>query len=143
MHIRVSAQKAFTIFLKVAGMAMIANSAWMALSAHHWFMNIPADLTATGTANLHFIHDVAAAYFTFGVGLIWCSSNIEKAYPVYLGATLVMVAHGLSHVLEIITGQLPHSHWLIDLPLVFIPGFFMAILAWPTVWQKLTTPRAA
>jgi len=133
-----SRQLLFKIFLRVAGIAMIANAAWMALSAHHWFMNIPADLPATGSANLHFIHDVAAAYFTFGVGLVWCASNIEKAYPVYLGATLFMVAHGISHVLEIITGQLPHSHWLIDLPLVFIPGLFMALLATPLVWNKFT-----
>ncbi len=128
----------FIHFLRIAGIAMIVNAAWMALSAHHWFVTIPADLQATGNANLHFIHDVAAAYFTFGVGLIWCASNIKKAYPVYLGATLFMVAHGLSHVLEILAGQLPHSHWLIDLPLVFLPGLFMGFLALPAVWKKIT-----
>ncbi len=138
-----SLQRSFIIFLYVAGIAMISNASWMALSAHHWFMTIPAQLTDTGQANLHFIHDVAAAYLTFGLGLIWCAKNINKAYPIYLSATFFMVAHGISHVLEILFGQLPHSHWLIDLPLVFVPGFFMACIAHPSVWKKLTLPESS
>jgi len=94
-------------------------------------------LAATGAPNSHFIHDVAAAYLTFGVGLIWCAVNLEKCRPVYLGITFFMVSHAVSHMLEMLFGQLPHTHWWIDFPLVFLPAILLSILAVPTVWRKL------
>jgi len=125
------------LFFRTIGALMIANAAWMAASAHHWFVTIPSDLAATGVANNHFIHDVAAAYLTFGLGLIWCASNLDKCRPVYLGVTFFMVAHGVSHILEMLFGQLPHSHWWIDFPLVFLPGILLSIIAIPSVWRKI------
>jgi len=127
------------LFFRIGGALMIANALWMAASAHHWFITIPSDLAATGAPNNHFIHDVAAAYLTFGFGLIWCAGNLEKCRPVYLGITLFMVAHAVSHMLEMLFGQLPHTHWLIDFPLVFLPAILLAILAIPSVWRKLSS----
>jgi len=125
------------LFFRIGGALMIANAFWMAASAHHWFINIPSDLAATGAPNSHFIHDVAAAYLTFGLGLIWCAVNLEKCRPVYLGITFFMVSHAVSHMLEMLFGQLPHTHWWIDFPLVFLPAILLSILAVPTVWRKL------
>jgi len=82
-------------------------------------MTIPSDLVATGAPNNHFIHDVATVYLTLGFGLIWCARNLEKYRPVYLGITFFMAAHAASHMLEMLFGQLPRSHWWIDFPLVF------------------------
>ena len=125
------------LFFRIGGFVMVINAFWMAASAHHWFVTIPADLVATGAPNNHFIHDVAAAYLTLGIGLIWCASNLDKCRPVYLGITFFMVVHAISHILEMLFGQLPHSHWWIDFPLVFLPGILLAVLALPSVWQKL------
>ena len=124
-------------FFRIGGLVMIANAVWMAASANHWFVTIPADLAATGVANKHFIHDVAATYLTFGVALIWCGSNLQTCRPVYLCVTFFMVAHALGHILEILTGQLPQTHWWIDLPLVFLPAMALGWLALPMVWEKM------
>ena len=124
-------------FFRISGYLMITNAIWMAASAHHWFVTIPADLVSTGEANGHFIHDVAAVYLTFGIALIWCASHLAKCFPVYLCATGFMIAHALGHVFEILLGQLPHTHWWIDIPLVFLPAFILGILALPVVWKRV------
>jgi len=125
------------LFFRLGGILMIANAVWMAASAHHWFVTIPSDLSATGIPNNHFIHDVAAAYLTLGLGLIWCASNLDKCRPVYLGVTFFMIAHAISHILEMFAGQLPHTHWWIDFPLVFLPAILLGLLAVPSVWRKI------
>ena len=124
-------------FFRLVGLFMILNGAWMMLSASHWFSNIPADMIATGFANNHLIHDVGVAYFTFGVGLVWCGRHLTQCRPVYLGVTMFMVGHALGHVIEILGGHLPASHWLIDFPLVFLPGILFFILALPSVWKRV------
>lgn len=124
-------------FFRIGGILMITNAFWMEFSAHHWFKNIPADLAATGEPNIHFIRDVALAYLVFGIGLYWCANNIHQCRLVFMGVALFTVGHAINHVIEILFGQLPHSHWWIDFPLVFLPGILLGVLALPQVWRKI------
>ena len=122
---------------RLGGILMIANAFWMEFYALHWFNNIPADLAATGKPNIHFIRDVALAYLILGIGLYWCASNIHQCRPVFIGIALFTAGHAGNHVVEILLGQLPPSHWWIDVPLVFLPGILLGILALPQVWRKI------
>lgn len=127
----------FKAFLKLLALVSLANGIWMMLHAWSWFEWIPG-VTDTGTANAHFIHDVGIAFVVCALGLFWCARNLAQARPVYLGITLFIAGHALGHVVEILTGLLPHSHWLIDIPLVFLPAVLLVTAALPTNWQRLT-----
>lgn len=127
----------FTIFLNGLGLIFIANGIWMMAHAWSWFHWIPG-VTDTGVANAHFIHDVGIAYAVCGLGLMWCARNAGQARPVFIGVMLFNAGHALGHVAEILTGQLPASHWLIDLPLVFLPAALLVLAVMPKNWQRLT-----
>ncbi len=124
-------------FFRIGGAGMVANGFWMVFSALPWFTHMPTDMAATGHPNNHLIHDVGIAYIVFGIGLIWSASNLERCRPVYLGIMLFMTGHAIGHAIEILTGQLPPSHWWIDFPLVFLPGIILAVLAIPQVWRRM------
>lgn len=125
-------------FFRLGGIGLIANGLWMTFSALPWFTLIPTDMAATGHPNNHLIHDVGIAYIVFGVGLVWCASNLARSRPVYLGVMLFMTGHAAGHAIEIMAGQLPPSHWWIDFPLVFLPGIVLAVLAFPQIWKRVT-----
>lgn len=113
------------------------NALWMLGNAWSWFQRIPG-VADTGTANAHFIHDVGIVYLLCALGLVWCTRNVARAYPLFVGISAFFVGHALGHVAEILAGALPHSHWLIDVPLVFVPALFLGALALPPVWRRLT-----
>ena len=124
------------IVLRIVGAVMIANGVWMVARAIEWFFHIPADMTATGEPNGHLIRDVGFAYIVFGAALSWCSFELRSRRPVFLMVTFFMVAHALGHLVEILLGALPASHWWIDFPLVFLPGLILGALAIPGVWER-------
>lgn len=127
----------FKWFLGFTGLVSLANGIWMMVHAWSWFEWIPG-VTDTGEANAHFIHDVGIAFTVCAIGLFWCIRNLAIARPVYLGITLFITGHALGHVVEIIAGLLPHSHWYIDIPLVFLPAVLLALAALPNNWARLT-----
>ncbi|MCH7981274.1 MAG: hypothetical protein IID59_07195 [Proteobacteria bacterium] len=124
------------VVLRIVGAVMIANGVWMVARAIEWFFHIPADMTATGEPNGHLIRDVGFAYIVFGAALSWCSFELQSRRPVFLMVTFFMVAHALGHLVEILIGALPASHWWIDFPLVFLPGLILGALAIPSVWER-------
>lgn len=124
------------LFLWILGGVSLGNAAWMLAHGWSWFGLVPG-VTDTGPANLHLIHDVGVAYAVAGLGLLWCARAGRPAYPVFLGVTLFFVGHALGHVAEILAGQLPPSHWWIDLPLVFLPAALLAAAAVPGAWRRL------
>ncbi len=119
------------------GLVSLGNGLWMLLSSFSWFDLIPAAMADTGPPNNHLIHDVGLAYATVGLGLVWCARNLPRCRPVFLGATFFMVGHALSHIAEILLGQLPPTHWYIDVPLVFLPALVLGALAVPSLWRKM------
>ena len=116
---------------------MIANGIWMVSGAIQWFFHIPADMPSTGEPNGHLIRDVGFAYIVFGFALNWCALLFESRRPVFLMVSFFMVVHALGHVVEIIVGLLPASHWWIDFPLVLLPGIILGALTIPSVWCSL------
>lgn len=130
-------QNNFKIFLRLLALVSLGNGIWMVLHAWSWFEWIPG-VSDTGAANAHFIHDVGIAFVVCALGLFWCAKNLAQARPVYLGVTLFIAGHALGHVVEILAGLLPHSHWLIDIPLVFLPAILLVLAALPANWQRLT-----
>lgn len=127
----------FRAFLNLLGVISLGNGLWMIVHAWSWFEWIPG-VTDTGEANAHFIHDVGIAFTVCAIGLFWCARHLDIARPVFLGITLFIAGHALGHVVEIIAGLLPHSHWYIDIPLVFLPACLLTLAALPKNWARLT-----
>ena len=121
------------------GIALVAagNAAWMLAHALSWFAWIPG-VADTGAPNAHFIRDVGIAFAVAAGGLVWVAPNPQRGYPVLAGITLFVVGHALGHVVEILTAALPADHWWVDFPLVFAPAIALGVIAWPSMWQRLT-----
>lgn len=133
-------QRLMIWLFRIDGIAMLFNGLWMLGSALHWFFTVPAGLPDTGEPNAHFIRDVGLCYLIFGVALLWASGDFGARRAVFLCVAAFMAGHALGHVAEILAGALPHTHWLIDLPLVLLPGALFAVFALPAPWRWLTTP---
>ena len=122
---------------------MLGNGMWMVSRAIEWFFHIPVDMLATGEPNGHLIRDVGFAYLVFGFALSWCALQLKRRRAVFLMVSFFMVAHALGHIVEILIGLLPASHWWIDFPLVLFPGLILGVLAIPGVWASLVSDSDA
>ena len=125
------------LFYGVLGVISLANGLWMLADPATWFVQIPAAVTDTGPLNRHFVHDVGVVYVISGIAALWCARTGAAAYITHLGVTLFYAGHALVHVAEISLGLLPHSHWRIDLPLVFLPALLLGVLTLPQVRQRI------
>ncbi len=130
-------QQILRAFFHIVGAAMIGNGIWMVSRAIEWFFHVPVDMLATGEPNGHLIRDVGFAYIVFGFALNWCALQLERRRAMFLMVSFFMVAHALGHIVEILIGLLPASHWWIDFPLVLFPGLILGVLAIPRVWASL------
>lgn len=126
----------FRTALLVIALVSLINAVWMLAHGWSWFAWIPG-VHHTGPANLHLIRDVGLAYGVFGASLLWCLRAGARSYPLFLAAAAFYGGHALGHVVEILTGHLPHSHWWIDLPLVFLPGMLLLAACPPPIWKHL------
>jgi len=117
------------------GASSIGNGLWMLFFAQNWYNNMPVAVHDTGPLNTHFVHDIGLVFIIAGLALLWCTSNLSKSLVVYIGVVLFYVGHALIHIVEILLGLLPPSHWWIDFPLVFVPA--MLLLALLPVISKL------
>jgi hypothetical protein len=115
----------------------LLNSLWMIAAPYHWYVTIPAAVPDTGDFNPHFVRDIGVTFAVIGVGFAWCARNLQRAYPVHVGATAWYVGHAATHVWDILAGRLPHTHWTIDAPAVFVPAVLLVIIAMPPVWRRV------
>lgn len=120
----------------LTGAVSIGNALWMLFATSNWFNTLPAGLHDTGPLNGHFVRDLGIVYLLSGIALIWSAQNLSACFRIYLAVMLFYVGHALLHVVEILMGLLPPSHWLIDLPLVFLPALMLLLLT-PSV-QKMS-----
>lgn len=118
-------------FLNFMGAVNLGNGLWMLFFAKSWFDTLPA-IHDTGPLNKHFVHDIGMVYSLCGLGLMYCAYNLTRSINVYLCVMLFFVGHAAIHVVEIIVGLLPPSHWVIDFPLIFVPAIVLAALT-PTI----------
>ena len=115
--------------LLVLGIGMLANSAWMLAGPMHWYDELPAAVPDTGPFNPHFVRDIGCAFLTVGVALCWAAISARFRYPLTSVAALFLAAHAVLHVYDTATGALPHSHWLLDLPGVYLPAVLLVWVA--------------
>lgn len=125
------------LFYLVACTLSLANGAWMLFFPYSWYTDFPSAVPHTGPFNPHFIRDLGVVFLVIALAFAWSARNIDRAYPVHLALTLFFVGHALIHLVDILSGQLPHSHWLIDTPGVFVPALIMTVLAVPQVRRRL------
>lgn len=113
------------------------NGAWMLLFPQSWYTDLPADVPHTGPFNAHFVRDLGVAFLVAGVAFAWSARNIDRSYPVHIGLTIFFAGHALIHLVDIQTGHLPTTHWLIDIPGVFLPALLMIVLSVPRIRRGL------
>jgi len=113
------------------------NGAWMLLFPQSWYTDLPADVPHTGPFNAHFVRDLGVAFLVTGVAFAWSARNIDRSYPVHVGLTIFFTGHAFIHLQDIATGHLPTTHWLVDIPGVFLPALLMIILAVPAVRRRV------
>jgi hypothetical protein len=124
-------------FYVVAGLLSLLNGIWMLLFPLSWYTDFPADVPHTGPFNPHFVRDLGVAFLVVALAFGWSARNLSRSYPIHVGLTLFLTGHALIHLLDIATGHLPASHWLIDLPGVFLPALIMIVLTIPSVRLRL------
>jgi hypothetical protein len=126
------------LFYLLACLFSLVNGAWMLLFPLSWYTSFPADISHTGPFNPHFVRDLGVAFAVIGLAFGWSALHLEHSRPVHLALTIFFIGHALIHVTDIVTGRLPNSHWLIDLPGVFLPMLIMLALSVPAV-RKLVS----
>ena len=124
-----------TVIFWVLGLFNLANGLWMLAAPADWYERLPAGVPDTGPLNLHFVRDIGAAFTTIGVAFCVAAPRAREHRAVVLGAGLFFVLHALIHVADLVADRLPYDHWLIDLPGVFAPAAFLAVLALPRWWR--------
>lgn len=124
-------------FYNFTGALSIGNGLWMLLFAENWYFNLPGQIEDTGPLNTHFVHDIGLVYCISGVAALYCATKLHHCKAVHIGLTLFTVGHALIHVVEILIGLLPPSHWVIDFPLIFVPAILiLAITPYVLKLQK-------
>ena len=106
---------------RVIDLLNLGNGLWMLLAPAAWYRDLPAGVPDTGPLNVHFVRDIGSAYATIGVALLVAASRPVWRRGVLLATTLFYVLHALVHVTDLMADRLEASHWLIDLPGVFLP----------------------
>lgn len=124
------------IFYVFACLLSLVNSLWMLSSPLSWYMDFPAAIPHTGPFNSHFIRDLGVSYLVVALGFGWCALHLGRCHPVHIGLTVFFAGHALFHLVEILEGHLPSTHWLIDMPVVFLPAILLLVLAVPNVRRR-------
>jgi hypothetical protein len=137
MALKMKSGKLLKNFYRTAGVLSAANGLWMLISASSWYSRLPAGIPDTGPLNHHFVHDVGVAFVVIGLAFGWCASHLESCRHIHIGLTAFFAGHALIHVIEILTGHLPATHWWLDMPLVFVPALLMIIISLPGMWRVL------
>ena len=124
------------LFYLIGAILSFANSIWMLFSPWSWYEKFPAEIPHTGPFNAHFVRDLGVVYLVVALAFAWSAKNVERSLIVHLALTVFFVGHALIHLADIAAGRLPHAHWLVDMPGVFVPALLLLILAVPAVRKQ-------
>ncbi len=116
--------------LLVMGVGSIANALWMLAGPMHWYRELPAAVPDTGPFNPHFVRDIGCAFLTVGVAQVWAAFDARARRPLVAMAALFFAAHALLHIYDTAVGNLPHGHWWLDFPGVYLPALLLAAAAY-------------
>ena len=103
----------------------LINGGWMLVSPDTWYTDLPAGVADTGPYNGHFIRDLGVVFVFVAFGFAWCAWQPSNCRPVLIVITAFFVAHAILHVLDLLSARLPHSHWKMDAPAVFLPALLL------------------
>src|SRR5262249_53377698 len=111
--------------LTLFGVGNLANAAWMLADPAGWYAGLPAAVPDTGPLNTHFVRDIGRAFAVMGAALLLAAVRPALRVPMLAAVSLFYVLHALVHVTDTIAGRLPASHWVIDLPGVYVPALIV------------------
>ncbi len=112
--------------LLVLGLGAVANALWMLAGPMHWYQELPAGVPDTGPFNPHFVRDIGCAFLTVGVAQVWAAFAPRWRLPLVALSAVFLVTHAVLHVYDTLVGNLPPSHWSLDLPGVYLPALVLA-----------------
>lgn len=116
------------LFYGIASIISLVNGAWMLVFPFSWYTDFPAAIPHTGSFNAHFIRDLGVVFILAGLGFGWCALHPDRSRLTHIVLTIFFVGHALIHVADLLTGRVPHTHWLIDAPTVFLPAILLTVL---------------
>jgi hypothetical protein len=114
--------------LLALGVANLGNATWMLAAPANWYARLPAAVPDTGPFNPHFVRDIGSAFAIVGVALVAGALRPALRVAALALSALFYVLHALVHVTDTLTGRLPESHWLVDLPGVYLPAVLLVVL---------------
>jgi len=118
---------AFRIVLALLAAALAFNGVHMLFAPEEWYQSIDS-VPFTGPFNSHFVRDIGSAFAVVGVALVAGALRPALRVPALALSALFYVLHALVHVTDTVTGRLPESHWLVDLPGVYLPAAVLVVL---------------
>jgi uncharacterized protein YbjT (DUF2867 family) len=124
-----TAMRILKLFYGIASVISLVNGAWMLIFPFSWYTDFPAAIPDTGSFNAHFIRDLGVVFILAALGFGWCALHPHRCRLTHGVLTIFFVGHALIHLADILTGRVPHTHWLIDAPAVFVPAILLTILA--------------
>ena len=128
----------FTI-AALLGCAAIANSLYMLISPHGWYLGIPG-VPLDGPYNQHFIRDIGLAFGLTGIAfLIGLVAPLNRAL-LWSVATAWLVGHASLHLWQIAVGISDHSALGRDFPAVTLPALLGLLISF---WAIRAQPHRA
>lgn len=122
------------------GMTSLALGIWMLIDPAGWRAVFPGAIEDFGAFNPHFIRDLGGWYAAGGLLLLLAFTNPARLGGIALLVTLVGYGtHAAVHIGDIVSGTVPASHWIIDLPTVFLPVMLVVLLLW--IWWSMQATR--
>jgi hypothetical protein len=116
------------VLFLVFGVLSLFNGLWMLFAPLSWYNDLPAGVPDTGPYNGHFIRDLGLVFVLIAVGFLWSVHRVRQSRPILFVITVFFVGHAILHVVDLLTSRLPHSHWAMDTPAVFLPAILLILL---------------
>jgi uncharacterized protein YjeT (DUF2065 family) len=108
------------------GLGSVVNGLWMLATPINWYVWIPAALPDFGAPNEHLVRDAGCGFLAVGIGLVWAVRSPVHSTPLLVVACVFYNAHALVHVWDTATSVVGPLHWLIDLPLTYLPAVVLS-----------------
>lgn len=113
----------------LSGAGNLGNGLFMVIAPETWYRELPAAVPDFGPYNPHFVRDIACVFLLLGAASITAVWKDSLRFPVAVILALFSGSHGLVHIFDTMRGLVGPEHWLIDLPLVYLPALLYAGMA--------------
>jgi hypothetical protein len=123
----------------LAAVIALANGAFMLLDPYGWYQTIPT-VRFTGPANQHFIRDIGLAYLASGTLLGFAAINLPMRWLAAFAGSLWLMAHGILHIWEAVTGICAPDIFWRDAPGVLGPPLLVWIALGILFARQRVTP---